>query len=185
MQRRALLTSLAAASGALVGCGAPASGGDDPTTESTRTTTDDPTPTTTERPATAHTVRVEMVRTSGLTGRETRLIVEPDGKLTLRRTCGEASAERSMALPAADHDALVEAVLSADRSSMADSYECTGECPMDIPGRRYRLTVDGVETSVFVEAQADGVPEGLARIQRRVGDLRERLETPPCTTTDG
>lgn len=198
MKRRALLSLLAVVAGGFAGCGASGPGADDPATSVDRspsaesTTTDPPATTTstttttrsttTVRPAVARTVRVETVRTAPMTGREIRVIVDPDGRVVVRRICGETTAERTKRLDAAAHDALVETVLAADLEGMADTYECTGECPMDIPGKRYVVTVDGVRTEVFVEAQADTVPDGLVRIQRELGALREGIGTPSCGT---
>jgi hypothetical protein len=186
MYRRALLSSLAALAGGLAGCGASGDDSGEPAATSeetptpTPTTEGTPTPTPTVRPTEAHTVRVETIRTAPMTGRETRVVVAPDGTLTVSRTCEADTVRQSISLAASTHDAFVETVLAADLSAMAERYECTSECPKDIPGKRYKLTVDGTETSVYVDAQADEVPQGLVDIQREVDNLREDVETPSC-----
>jgi len=214
MRRRALLSTLAVLSGALAGCGATGSNpdpdepgattpdgttGDTPTTRDGSTTTrdgsttaDDSTTThddhtTIRRPAERHDVRVEMIRRSGLTGREFRFVVGADGWLTVQVTCGEGTATpatRERRLDPAVHDELVAAVLAADRDAWDQKYECTGECPMDVPGRRYVLTVDGTETEVFVDVQAEGVPKDLVRVQQLVHDIRTSVDVPSCGTVE-
>jgi hypothetical protein len=119
-----------------------------------------------------------------MSGRETRVIAAPDGKLTVQRTCNEKTVENSQLLDPSIHDALANAVLEADLPSMADSYECSGDCPKDIPGKRYTLTVDDAETTVFVEAQADDVPTGIVEIQQRLDEAQEGVAVPSCETSE-
>lgn len=102
-------------------------------------------------------------------GRAEHALTCPDG--ASKTTAADLSGERWLAFE--------RSVLAADPGRFASAYECSGDCPQDLPLTRLTITIDGESTEVRIEAAAE-VPTALDAILTDVESFEEQLEELNC-----
>lgn len=191
MDRRAFLGTLAGSALALSGCTSGNGAGADETTTTTEgsdTRTGTPTPTATETPTptdtpapTAADVSATLTVVAPMGSRRTRVSVS-DGQAVYIVDCGggddDDSPERRVEQTVGTETTsrLADLVAAAEPASWKEYYDCTGDCPTDLPSVRVTVTVDGTtyETGYYAGRQ-EPLPGTLPDIAGVLEGLRGEL----------
>lgn len=90
---------------------------------------------------------------------------------TSKTATADLSAERWLAFK--------RTVLAADPGRFASAYECSADCPRDLPQTRLAFAIDGESTEVRIEAAAD-VPAALDAVLSDIETFEGLLDEPNC-----
>lgn len=116
----------------------------------------------------------------GQTDLERVLRIEDGGHLTVELTCQDGSTKSAETdLPDDDWTEFEALVLESDVTGFASEYECSGDCPQDVPPTQLTFEIDGESTEVVVEPTAD-LPSDLDRILTEIESFEERIDSPTC-----
>lgn len=109
-----------------------------------------------------------------------RVVRIESGRAEYTLTCPGGDAKTTSAdLPDERWRAFKRSVLTADPSRFASAYECSGNCPQDLPQTRLAFAIDGESTAVRIEAGAELPPE-LDAILADVESFESELDRPNC-----
>ncbi len=148
------------------------------------TTTSEPTTTrstvTTTSDVSDRTLSVTRTVKHGQTGLTRVLRVQEGGNLTYELECPDGRTKSaSDELPEDTWTKFKRLVINAEVKDFSAEYECTGDCPRDVPPTRLTFEIDGQSTDVLIAATAD-IPESLKAILTELASFEEQLALPTC-----
>ncbi|NHN58953.1 MULTISPECIES: hypothetical protein [Halorussus] len=109
-----------------------------------------------------------------------RVVRVADGRVEYDLTCPDGASKTATAdLSAERRLAFERSVLAADPDRLASAYECSGDCPQDLPQTRLAITIDGESTEVRIEAAAE-IPAALDVVLTDLESFEEMLDGPTC-----